>query len=74
MLENDPDGKEEWQVEEILDSRKTKGTTEVLVRWIGYAQLTWELLSAFLEAEALDRYEAAYGRIKGDDALPGGGE
>jgi hypothetical protein len=35
--ENDPDGEEEWQVEEILNSRKTKGTTEVLVRWTGYA-------------------------------------
>jgi hypothetical protein len=71
--ENDPDGEEEWQVEEILDSRKTKGTMEVLVRWTGYAQLTWEPLSAFLEAEALDRYEAAHGKITGDDASPAGG-
>ncbi len=38
--ENDPDGEEEWQVEEILDSRKTRGATEVLVKWTGYAELT----------------------------------
>ena len=69
--EDDLNGEEEWQVEEILDSRKTRGATEVLVRWTGYVQPTWEPLSAFLEAEALDRYEAAHGRITEDNALPG---
>ena len=73
VLENDPDGKEEWQVEEILDSRKTRGAIEVLVKWTGYAELTWEPLSAFLEAEALDRYEAAYRRITEDDTGEEGG-
>jgi len=34
--EDNPDGKEEWQVKEILDSRKIRGTTEVLVKWTGY--------------------------------------
>ena len=66
--EDDPDGGEEWQVEEILESRKTRGTTKVLVKWTGYAQPTWEPLSAFLETEALDRYEAAHGKITGNDA------
>ena len=70
---DDPDGEEEWQVEEILNSRKTRGATEVLVKWTGYAQPTWEPLSAFLETEALDRYEATHGKITGDDATPGGG-
>lgn len=65
--ENDPDGEEEWQVQGILGSRKTKGAMEALVRWTGYAQPTWEPLSA-LETEALDRYEAAHGRIMGDGA------
>ncbi|KAK3897830.1 hypothetical protein C8A05DRAFT_38595 [Staphylotrichum tortipilum] len=41
---------------------------EVLVKWTGYAQLTWEPLSAFLETEALDWYEAAHGKITEDDA------
>ena len=73
--EDDPDGEEEWQVEEILDSRRTRGATKVLVKWTGYAQPTWEPLSAFLETEALDRYEATRGRITEDNALPrrGGG-
>ena len=69
--EDDPDGEEEWQVEEILESRKTRRATEVLVKWTGYAQPTWEPLSAFLETEALDRYEAAHGKITEDDATPG---
>ena len=47
----------------------------MLVKWTGYAQPTWEPLSAFLETEALDRYEATRGRITEDNALPrrGGG-
>jgi hypothetical protein len=48
MPEDDPDGEEEWQVEEILGSRKARGATEVLVKWTGYAQPTWEPLSALL--------------------------
>ena len=50
---------EEWQVEEIPETRKTGGATKVLVKWTGYAQATWKPMSAFLETEALDRYEAA---------------
>jgi hypothetical protein len=69
--EYDPDGEEEWQVEEILESRKTRGTTKVLVKWTGYAQPTWEPLSTFLETEALDRYEATHGKITEDDATAG---
>ena len=71
--EDSPDGEEEWQVEEILDSRKTRGATKVLVKWTGHARPTWEPLSAFLETEALDRYEAAHGRLTEDDTSPGGG-
>ena len=73
VLEDNPDGEEEQQVEEILDSKKTRRTTEVLVKWTGYAQPAWEPLSAFLETEALERYEAAQGKIRGDDAGRGGG-
>ena len=43
----------------------------VLVKWTGHVQLTWELLSAFLEAEALDRYKAAYGKITEDNTAGG---
>ena len=71
MTGDDPDGEEEWQVEEILDLRKTRGVMEVLVKWTGYMQPTWEPLSAFSETEALDRYEAAYGRITEGDTTPG---
>jgi len=40
VLEGGPDGEEEWQVEEILNLRKIRGATEVLVKWTGYIQLT----------------------------------
>ena len=59
------------RVEEILESRKTRGATKVLVKWTGYAQPAWEPLSALLETEALDRYEAAHGRITEGDTTPG---
>jgi hypothetical protein len=38
--EDNPDGEEEWQVEEILNSKKTRRATEVLVKWTGYIQPT----------------------------------
>ena len=69
--EDSPDGEEEWQVEEILDAKKTRGTMRVLVKWTGHVQPTWEPLSAFLEAEALDRYEAAHGKITEDNTAGG---
>ncbi len=54
VLEDNLDGEEEWHVEEILDSRKTRGATKVLVKWTSHTQPIWEPLSAVLEAEALD--------------------
>ena len=71
VLEDDLDGEDQWQVEEILDSRKTRRATKVLVKWTGHVQPTWEPLSSFLETEALDRYEAAHGKITEDDATLG---
>jgi transposase InsO family protein len=71
--EDSPDGEEEWQVEEILDAKRTRGATRVLVKWTGHARPTWEPLTAFLENEALDRYEAAHGKITDDAAGRGGG-
>ncbi len=40
---------------------------------MGYVQPTEELLSAFLDTEALDRYEAAYGKITTHDQGEGKG-
>ncbi len=38
VLEDSLDSKEEWQVEEILDAKKTRGTIRVLVKWTSYVQ------------------------------------
>jgi hypothetical protein len=56
-------GEEESQVEKILDVRKKGRGQQVLVKWTGYAQPTWEPLSTFLDTEALDRFEAEHGKI-----------
>src|SRR5690606_31990455 len=38
------DGEEEYEVEEILDSRKYKRSGQYLVKWLGYnvSEATWE--------------------------------
>jgi hypothetical protein len=54
---------EEWGVEEILEAKETRRGTKVLVKWTGYVKPTWEPLSAFLETEALDRFETVHGKI-----------
>jgi len=42
------DNQEEWEVDEVLDSRRRYGKLEYLVRWLGYDPPTWEP-SKFLE-------------------------
>lgn len=62
---------EEWQVEEILCARqkarnKGKGR-EVLVKWSGHHQPTWEPLENLSDAVAMDNFEAKYGDAKTHD-------
>jgi hypothetical protein len=46
------DSKEEYKVEEILDSRETKGKWEYLIKWKGYGpeESTWEPKANFKNA------------------------
>ncbi len=67
VLEDNPNGEEEWEVEEILGVRKTMGVTQVQVKWIGYTKPTWEPPSNSPETEALDRYEDAHREITEDN-------
>jgi hypothetical protein len=39
------EGDEEWEVEDILDSRKRRGKFEYLVRYMGYDEASWQPLS-----------------------------
>jgi len=36
------EGEEEWEVEEILNSRRTRGRLQYLVKWRGFTDPTWE--------------------------------
>jgi transposase InsO family protein len=55
------DGKAEWEVERIVDARtKRRGRGEfeqVLVKWVGYDEMTWEPRSALEDTEALAVYD-----------------
>jgi hypothetical protein len=50
------DGEEEWEVEEILDSRRVRNRLQYLVRWRGYPDPTWEPEDNLAEVEAVDRF------------------
>jgi hypothetical protein len=44
--------------------RVRRGTRiEVLVKWVGYIETTWELLDSVKDSKALNRYKGRFGRI-----------
>jgi len=54
------DGEEEWEVEEILDSRRIRGRLQYLVKWRGYAEPTGEPEEYLAEVQAVDVFHARY--------------
>ena len=54
------EGEEEWEVEEILDSRRTWGGLQYLVKWRGLADPMWEPKENLAEVEAVDVYHGRY--------------
>ena len=60
---------EEWPVEEILCARNKKRGKgrEVLVKWAGFHDPTWEPLDYVEDTEALDDFEAKHGSAKTND-------
>jgi len=54
------EGEEEWEVEEILDSRRARGQLQYLVKWRGFADPTWEPKENLVEVEAVDIYHGRY--------------
>jgi len=63
------EGHSEWSVEEILcarDRKRGKGR-EVLVKWHGYRDKTWEPLESMEDTAALDVFEGKYGRVGKND-------
>ncbi|THC88327.1 hypothetical protein EYZ11_012225 [Aspergillus tanneri] len=58
------DGHSEWQIDEIL-AAKTQGRTRIaLVKWTGYAELTWHNIRVLQDCSALDDYEQKYGDVR----------
>ena len=54
------EGKEEWEVEEILDSRRTRERLQYLVKWRGFTDPTWEPEKNLIEVEVVDIYHGHY--------------
>jgi transposase InsO family protein len=54
------EGEEEWEVEEILDSRRIRGRLQYLVKWRGFTDPTWEPEENLTEVEAVDTYHERY--------------
>lgn len=70
LVANDADGtaEEEYVIEEIQDVRNSPGRPrrgvhprEVLVKWKGWDQATWEPLANYADTAALARFEARWG-------------
>jgi hypothetical protein len=55
----------EWEVDEILRARRKRvgrgSRREVLVKWTGYQDPTWEPRAELRDTEALSRFEAVFG-------------
>jgi hypothetical protein len=60
-------------VDEILDSRRNRfGNLSYLVRWVGYAEETWERAEELVETEAAERFHQRYpDKPRPDDDLEG---
>jgi len=54
------EGEEEWEVEEILDSRRTRGWLQYLVKWRGFTDPTWEPEENLTGVEVVDIYHGHY--------------
>jgi len=54
------EGEEAWEVEEILDSRRTRGWLQYLVKWRGFTDPTWKPEENLTEVEAVDTYHGRY--------------
>ena len=68
------DGKEEYEVEEILRARTRKigrgSRREILVKWTGYSRPTWEPLASFEDTVALNAFERQHGPAITNDRPP----
>ena len=61
----------EYQVEEVIAARTRKvgrgRRREVLVKWLGYAELTWEPVKNLQDCSALEAFQERFGDVSADD-------
>ena len=54
------EGEEEWEVEEILESSRTRGRWQYLVKWRGFTDPIWKSEENLTEVEVVDIYHGRY--------------
>jgi len=70
-ISSDDDGNPEWEIDEILRARThgqgRRQQRQVLVKWTGYTQPTWEPLQALKNTIALIEFERRWGDARRND-------
>ena len=59
------EGDQEYQVEQVEDSRIYRNQLQYLIRWTGYDQMTWEPAKDVDGLQALDAFHMKYPRKPG---------
>jgi hypothetical protein len=54
------EGEEEWQVQEVLDSKFVRNRLRYLVKWQGYDETTWEPADTINGLKAIDDFHERY--------------
>jgi len=54
------EGEEQWQVQEVLDSKFFRNRLRYLVKWEGYDETTWELAESINELKGVDEFHERY--------------
>jgi len=54
------EGEEEWEVQEVLDSKLVRNQLRYLVKWVGYDETTWERAESINEVKAVDDSHERY--------------
>ena len=54
------DGEQEWEAEEVLDSRRVRKRLQYLVKWKRYFEPTWEPEDYLSNAQAVEIFHERY--------------
>jgi len=54
------EGEEEWQVQEVLDSKFVRNRLRYVVKWEGYDETTWEQAESINKLKTVDKFHERY--------------